>query len=155
MVLSLSVQADTLVLSSKLKLDYPTPLLISHTENTLIIKYKETAISHNIVTPKTMYTDIDLTGYEQDYIYALFDKKVNKELPEPIKELALQQKKTMGLNEKIGVFKKTDYFEILASYDERQNIGHVFILEEHNIHHLAVDGSQEYLNKIINGIAVR
>jgi hypothetical protein len=151
----LSTQADTLVLSSNLKLEYPTPLMISHTQSRLIIKYEKTAISHNIVNPKNMYPNIDLSGYQKDYIYTLFDKKINNKLPESIEVLALKQKEIMGLNNLKGILKSTSTYELLASFDKNQRIGHIFIIQEANIHHLAVDGDQDYLYKIIDGIKER
>ena len=152
---SLHAQGDQLVLSSHLKLEYPAPILISHTENRLIIKYKDTAISHNIVNPKTMYPNIDLSGYHINYIYTLFDKKIDAALPTVINELANQQKEIMGLNKQQGYLKTTQYYQLLASYDPKNQIAHVFIIEENKTHHLAIDGNQDYLYKIINGIKVR
>lgn len=150
-----NIFASTLVLSSKLKLEYPEPLLISHTEDKLILKYSDAAIVHNIVNPKTMYANTDLSGFEKQYVYALFDRPSNLELPLNIKKLALRQRADMGLISSEGSIQRAPNFEILSSYDERKKIGHVFIIEELKIHHLAVDGSQNFLKKIIDSIGVR
>jgi hypothetical protein len=147
--------ASTLVLSSKLKLEYPEPLLISHTEDKLIFKYKDAAIVHNIVNPKTMYANTDLSGFEKPYIYALFDRPLQLELPLDIQQLAVKQRTHMGLDLSKGNIQSEQNFEILSSYDERRKIGHVFIIEELRIHHIAVDGSQDFLEEIIDSIGVR
>ena len=155
LILSFTTQADTLVLSKQLKLDYPAPLLISHTKSTLIIKYKDTSISHNILDPKDMYANVDLTGYQKDYIYTLFDKKPNKTLPKPIMKLAEQQKTTMGLTKQKGLIKEAVNYELLASYDDSLDIGHIFLLEDKQIQHFAIDGTHEFLTKVFNGIKER
>ncbi|WP_396587815.1 hypothetical protein [Bermanella sp. R86510] len=154
-IISSTAQSDTLVLSDKLKLEYARPLLISHTENQLTIKYPSNTISHNIVNANTMYPSLDLTGYLRPYIYMLFDKKGNQELPVTIRNLALQQREVMGLNNRKGIVKKKEHYELYASYDAKHEISHIFLLEKLRVHHFAIDGSYEYLNTVINGIKER
>jgi hypothetical protein len=73
--------ADNLVLSTKLRLEYPTPLLISHMSTSLIVKYKDSSFMHVVVDPKGIYRQIDLTGLERDFSKSIFDDKARAKLP--------------------------------------------------------------------------
>ncbi|MBC7192066.1 hypothetical protein [Marinobacter sp.] len=60
--------AGNLVLSQDLALDYPEPELISHTSTTLIFKYEDWALSHEIVDAETFYPGVDLSGQAEQFI---------------------------------------------------------------------------------------
>lgn len=67
--------AESLVISSKLYIDYQRPDTSLHTEDTILFKYHEWSFSHSVVGPQTFYNGIDLTGLEHDYIESLFVKE--------------------------------------------------------------------------------
>jgi len=147
--------SDTLVLSSKLKVDYPNPVLISHTENTLIIKYENWSFLHNIVNPKEIYHTIDLTGLEKDFILSIFEQKTNSNFPEWLNALSREQAKEFGVTSSNVLRRKINLSEIIGVYDKKRNSGYLYVFDETKIHHFVIYGSEEKYNLLVSYIKER
>ncbi|MCW8932288.1 MAG: hypothetical protein OQL19_18900 [Gammaproteobacteria bacterium] len=147
--------SDRLVLSSKLEMDYPSPVLISHTEDTLIIKYENWSFLHNIVNPQKIYHTIDLTGLEKDYILSIFQQKTNSSFPEWLNALSREQAKEFGVTSSNVLRKKINLSEIVGVYDKKRSSGYLYVFDETKIHHFVIYGSEEKYNLLITYIKER
>jgi hypothetical protein len=143
---------ETLVISSKLQVEYPKPLLIANGEG-LIFRYKDWWFSHEIVNPKNFYPKIDLTGIDKIFIKAIFTKKV---LPAKwLNELAIEQANEFGVTKSNVEIIKIDNAEIMGVYDKKDNQGQIFIIEDLIIHNLYINGSKDKFELILSKIKGR
>jgi len=149
-----SVLADNFILSAQTGFAYPSPVSISHNGSYLLIKYKDWSFSHENFDPKTFYQNIDLTGFERDFIRSLFDAKKRSGLPKWLSVISEQL--ADGLNNKPDTIKqfKVGKAEILAGHDGRKS-GQIFILEDLAIHQIIINGEKQYFDAFITNIKER
>lgn len=147
---------DTLVLSQKLKVDYESPSLISHTDDSLIVKYDDWYFVHSVVNPKTVYHTVDLTGNERKYIKSIFDMDTRKEFPKWMAELSSEQAQEFGIKGVDDVLKynvgKTD---VLSTYDQEKSAGYIYVFDELVLHHIVVFGTKRNFEAVISSIKER
>jgi len=146
--------ADNLVLSAKLRVDYPTPMLIGHTRTSLLVKYKNWTFSHELLDPKNFYQQIDLTGLEKNFVKGMFDKKERSKLPEWIAVLAKEQANAFGITPGSVERFLVGSAEVFTVHDKK-NTGQIFVLDELVVHQLTVLGSKTELNLIAHSIKER
>jgi len=147
--------AATLVLSQQLNLEYEKPLVISHTEDFLIVKYKDWYFSHSIINAKSMHANIDLSGMERQYIKSMFDKETRNQFPRWLAELSKEQAQVLGVpNNKVDK-SKIGEADIIAVYNEIEKSGFIYIFEALKIHNINVVGSKTHYYKLINSMEER
>lgn len=156
LLLSTSACANTLVISSKFKINYENPELISHSTNTLTLKYKPWYLFHQIVDPKNMYPGIDLTGLEHAFIKKIFSDQPDASLPSWINTLADAQRKELAFSSQIKPqkFEKNNAL-LLGSYSDLHQTGYLYLLEKQTIHQITVVGNEKHFNSVINWIKER
>jgi len=147
--------ADTLILSTKIKIEYQSPESIAHGSSNLIVKYKDWSFMHVVVDPKDLYQQIDLTGLEKDYIRSIFDEKARAKLPKWLAITAKEQADVFGVAPET-----TDRFmvgsaEVLTVYDAKEKNGEIFIIEDLSVHHIYITGERDHHNKISHSIKER
>jgi len=147
--------SDTLVLSTKLKIDYPNPVLIAHGSEDLIVKYKDWSFFHTVFNSKTFYSQIDLTGLEKDFIRLMFGYKEKPHFPEWFPVLAKGQADAFGITPDNSKKFNIGNSEILTTHDESKKKGYIFIIEELAVHQISIHGTQKELNLIVKNIRER
>lgn len=154
-LLSGSAFSQTLILSDKLQLQYDAPQLISHTADTLIVKYKNWSFMHELVNPKNMYPRIDLSGIERIYLHSIFDAKEKEKLPKWLGSLAEEQAQLFGVRKDNVRRKNVAGSEIVAVFNSAHSSSHIYIFEELKIHHIEIHGDEKMLSDVIENIGVR
>lgn len=149
------IGANEFVLSSEVSLDYPNPVLISHTQDSLIFKYDGWMFAHNVVNPKSMYQAIDLTGLEKDYIQALFfPEKINR-LPTWLGKLAQDQSTEFSFTNSLNVEEGSNNPKILAGFNKLNGIGHAYIFDVNSTHHIVFNGKKDKFELIVKNVRKR
>jgi len=148
------VLADNFILSAQTGFEYPSPVSISHSGSYLLVKYKEWSFSHENFDPKTFYSNINLTGFERNFVRSIFDANKRSELPKWL--AAISQEFSDGLGNKPESIKKIKVgkAEILAGHDGKKN-GQIFILEDPAIHMITISGEKQYFDAFIKNIKER
>ena len=150
-----SAFADNLILSTKLRIEYPTPLLISHGSTSLIVKYKDSSFMHVVVDPKAIYRQIDLTGLERDFIKSIFDDKARAKLPKWLSLVAKEQSDEFGVTpDNVDRF-KVGKAEIYTVYNKKNNEGQIYIFDELSIHQIYTHGTKKEHDLIAHSIKER
>ncbi|PIE41162.1 MAG: hypothetical protein CSA49_04850 [Gammaproteobacteria bacterium] len=147
--------SQTLVLSDKLQLNYGDPKLISHSENFLIVKYKDWSFMHEIVNPKNIYPKIDLTGMEQTYLRTVFGIEDVNTLPQWLIVLAKEQAQLFGIKKNNIKRKNIGESVLVAVYNSELSSAHVYIFEALKIHHIVVRGNESRLSNVLDNIGER
>jgi hypothetical protein len=143
---------EILVISSKLKVEYPQPLLIANGGG-LIFKYDKWWFSHEIVDSKNMYQPVDLTGIDKIFIKAIF---TGDALPTKwLSELAIEQANVFGVTKSNVESFKIGQAEIMGVYNTKDNQGQIFIVEDLMTHRLEVNGAKEKFKLILSKIKGR
>jgi len=147
--------ADSLILSARLKIEYPAaPLLISHGSSDLIIKYKDWSFMHEVFDPETFYEQIDLTGLEVEFVRSIYDDKKRSKLPEWLAVVSRQLADGLGNDPDTVKQFKVGKLEILTGHDNK-NHGQIFIIDESTIHKIIITGSKKELDLIAKNIKER
>ncbi len=155
LLLSSFCSAEQLILSSKLSLDYDPPALISHTQSSLIVKYEDWYFAHEVVDPENFYQQINLTGIERDFIKSLFDKDLRKQFPKWLAALSEEQASELEISVNNTLRKKVGDAELLAAYSNNAQSAHIYIFDDHSIHHLTYYGSKDNYRHLISRIKER
>ncbi len=150
-----SANADDLVLSTNIKVEYPSPVLIGHIGGSLVIKYKDWSFSHETLDPKTFYHRIDLTGIENDFIKSIFDRKHKSNLPEWLINISAKISESMGNDPDSTLSLKLGKADLYAGYNSKMKQGQVFILDDLTIHKIAISGSKEKFTLMVKNIKER
>jgi len=154
-LLSTTTFAKDLILSTDLMIDYPEPILISHTQTSLILKYNDWSLTHEIVNPKGIYQFADLTGVTEKFIISIFDEGVRKTLPSWLAALSSDQANAFSITRQNTKKQLVGSTKILSVYDEKRSNGYLYLIEKLKIHHIVVHGSVLNFNMIINNIKER
>jgi len=147
--------ANDLILSDKLVLKYQTPKLITHTQNSLIIKYPDWWFAHEILDAQRMYPGIDLSDNLYNFINAIFDESFRSKLPENLVNLSIEQAQAFGVTPDNVTKKHINEASIISVYDEKQNRGDIYIFEERMIHHIDTSCTNSTFKSIIDSIKAR
>lgn len=148
--------ADVLILSTQLKIEYPTPLAISHGISDLIVKYNQNrSFMHVVVDPKEMYQQIDLSGIEREYIRSIFDVKQREKLSEQLSTLSKKQSDEFGVTKDNVERIKVGTAEVIAVYNYKSNNGLIFIFAELAVHQIYTYGTKKEHDLILYGIKKR
>lgn len=151
---SSSVFADNLILSNKLSLEYPSPLVIGHGGSYLLVKYEDWSFSHQHFDPKTFYQQIDLTGLEKDFVRSIFDHTRRKQLPDWLSVVSKEFAEGLEFSpDSIHIFKVGDA-EILTGHDQEDH-GLIYIIEDLVIHQISITGTTKDLDLIAKNIKER
>lgn len=155
-VLSLSVfgmaQAQLLVLSDQTRVEISPPSMIAHSGDMLLLKYDNGTIFHEVVDPKTMYTQIDLTGLERSFIRSLFDNTERKKLPAWLAALSAEQADQLGVGRGKLIAEKLGDRELLGIHDPGSKVAHLYLFETLKTHHLIIKGDEVHLRELIRGL---
>jgi len=154
-LLTSTVNADDLILSTNIKVEYPSPVLIGHISGSLVIKYKDWSFSHNDLDPKTFYHRVDLTGIENEFIKSMFDPKHQSKLPEWITHISGKIAEGMGNDPDSTLSRKLGKAHIYGGYSSKMKQGQVFIIDELTIHNIAISGDKEKFTSLVNNIKER
>ena len=147
--------AGDLVISNKLMLQYSSPKLIVHTQNSLIIKYKEWWFAHEIVDSSTLYAGIDLSDNLSLFIRSIFNKDLRKSLPDDLAQLSKTQAHVFGVSpETIGT-KQLSTAEVIHVFDPHSKKGNIFIIEELQVHRIDASCTQDEFKNIVSNIKER
>lgn len=156
LIISVNTFAMDLILSPQLKLQYDEPTLISHTSDTLIVKYDNWYFSHNVINPKVVYASIDLTGIDVDFFTAIFEPSVREGLPPWLASLADEQAKTFGANKNNTLKRNVGEALLYGVYDDKNSQGEIFLIEaSQQIHHFSTIGNRQQFSDVINNIKER
>jgi len=147
--------ADELVLSTNIKVEYPSPVLIGHIGGSLVVKFKDWSFSHENLDPKTFYHRIDLTGIENEFIKSIFNRKHKSNLPEWLINISAKISEGMGNDPHSVQSLKLGKAEIYAGYNSKMEQGQVFILDDLTIHKIAMSGSKEKFTLMVKNIMER
>jgi len=149
-----TVFADTLVLSTHLKVEYPSPAMIGHGDSYLLVKYKNWSFSHEHFNPKTFYQQIDLTGLEKIFVRSIYEKTQRDKLPEWLSVVSRQFSEGLKNNPDSIKKYKVGAAEIYSGHDNKEQ-GQIFIIEDLVIHHISVSGTKKELDLIAKNIKER
>lgn len=152
---SSTLNAQTLILSEKLKLEFDDPIFIAHSSDALIVKYESWSFMHHIVDAKSIYQKVDLSGIEELYLSSIFDETERQKLPNWLKVLSKEQADSFGVNEKNVEQKTIKDAKLLAAFDPAKSIGQVYVFEDLKIHQITVHGKKQFMTEVINNIGAR
>ncbi len=155
LLFTVHIQAGELVLSQDLKLQYSQPNLTSHSSNTLILKYDDWVVSHQLVDPKTVYARVDLSGIEEQYIKSLFLPEIRNTFPEWLQALSEEQARQFGLPENSMTQEQVGNAELIGTFSKKNGEGYLYIFDKTAIHHIRVIGSEKQYQQIIENIKER
>ena len=147
--------AGNLVLSQDLALDYSEPKLISHTSTTLILKYEDWAMSHEIIDSETFYPGVDLSGQAEQFIRAFFIEDTRASLPPELREMAVKQREAFDIPDSAVYEDSTGSFDIVGGYSETHALGHLYIFDRAAIHHIVVKGNETHYKETAKNIRER
>lgn len=147
--------ASDLVLSQNLALDYPNPKLISHTSTTLIFKYEDWAMSHEIVDAEAFYPGVDISGDAERFIRSFFIEDIRPLLSPELRELAAKQREAFDIPDHAVYDHSLGSFEILGGYSETHGLGHIYIFDLAAIHHIVVQGQEKRYKEVAKSIRER
>lgn len=153
--LSNSIFAQNLILSDKLQMKFDDPLLISHTVNTLIIKYDEWSFVHEIVTPESIYQKVNLSGLERLFLMSIFDEKERLKLPNWLQVLSAEQAESFGVKKDNIKRKSIGEADLVAVFNSKQSISQIYLFENLKIHHFVVHGNEKVVESLIGNIGER
>ncbi|OZB13032.1 MAG: hypothetical protein B7X58_10280, partial [Marinobacter sp. 34-60-7] len=126
---ALQANARDLVLSQGLALAYPEPQLISHSSNTLILKYDGWVMTHRVVDPTAIYPKIDLSGLEKEYLTSIFIPDERESFPGWLRALSEEQASEYGLPSGQVIKKTVGEAQILGTYNDQRAEGYLFVFE--------------------------
>ena len=152
---SQSSLAGILVLSDKLQMEYTSPKLLSHTEDTLIFKYKDWSFVHEVVNPKNIYPMINLTGVDRIFLHSIFEKSEREKLPDWLKILAKDQARQFGVKSDNVTRLKVGDADIVGVYDKNNRAANIYLFEKLKIHHFVMYGDEQHFKGLIHDIGVR
>lgn len=155
LALSTCAAANNLVLSQDLRMDYPDPILISHTSSMLLIKYDDWTLSHQLVDPAAIYGNIDLTGLEKTFLQSIFLPNVRSTLPQWMQVLSEDQAAEFGLPEGTVTHQQIGEFDLLGTYNPVHGSGYLYLFDREAIHHFVVMGSETHYKDVISRIMER
>lgn len=147
--------SETLVISHKLQVDYPRPLLIAPSGEALIVKYKDWHFLYESVNPRTFFPATDLTGFERKFIRSFFDSGVRSQLPDWLAALSEEQVKIFGITSSTLEKIKVGSVEVIGFYDNKSGSGHFYIFEELATHHFVIYGTKNNFDRIMYKIEER
>lgn len=147
--------AGNLVLSQDLALDYPEPELISHTSTTLIFKYEDWALSHEIVDAETFYPGVDLSGQAEQFIRSFFIEDIRASLSPELREMVVKQREAFDIPDSAIYKDSTGSFDILGGYSQTHERGHLYIFDRAAIHHIVIKGNEARYKKTAKSIRER
>lgn len=147
--------ANNLVLSQDLEMDYATPKLITHTSSVLFIKYDDWTLSHQVVDPTSIYTNIDLSGVEKQFLHSVFLPDVRSSLPRWMRVLSEEQASEFGLPDGAVTNQQVGDFQLLGTYSSTHNAGYIYLFDRAAIHQFVVLGSEAHYRDVINSIKER
>ncbi|MDO6686729.1 MULTISPECIES: hypothetical protein [unclassified Agarivorans] len=154
-LLSVRTLASELIISSDIKITYPEPELISHSSDTLILKYPNWTFSHSAINPETMYAAIDLTGIELDFIQSIFVSELRNKQPDWLSTLATEQAESLGLSSNKAIEKALGTATIYAVYNSDETTGYVFLVEDTQAHQITIIGSKKHYLNVIQWLKLR
>ena len=86
---------------------------------------------------------------------SIFSDKERKTLPLWLGELAREQAERFGITKKNITIKERKTFRLLGAYQDEAAQGNIFILENHQIHHINLSGNRAVYNAIYDAINER
>jgi len=155
MLFSTVTFAGELVVSPSLKVTYTEPKLISHSSETLILKYEDWYFSHSLINPQTMYSSIDLSGLELEFVKSIFSPQLRETQPAWLAALSTEQAETFGLPTNKVIEKTLGTATIYAVYIADESMGHIFVIEEEQAHQLTMLGKKERFSELMSAIKER
>lgn len=147
--------SNTLVLSSELMLRYPTPELISHSTNTLIIKYEDWYFTHQVVDSSSFVPKVDLEGVEALFIRSIFLSEHRERLPDWLQVLAEDLQLAYGGEQGAIIQRDSPGEEVLGSYNSETLTGHLFVFDQAAIHRIVVQGPKDRFEEVLERIKER
>ena len=147
--------ADDLIISNKLMLQYNSPKLIAHTQNSLIIKYNKWWFAHEVVNANTMYHDIDLSDNFPLFIRSIFNKELRASLPDELAILSKTQAHVFGVSPETIGKKQLGAADIMYVFDPSTEKGNIFIIEALQVHRIDTFCTQDEFKNIVSSIKER
>jgi hypothetical protein len=129
--------AQTLILAEDLEIEMPESAVIIHSGNSILFKYDDWVLNHQVLDPQYYYPNIDLTEWMESFIRYIFGD-TDTELPEWIIVLARNQAEAFGIvSNSIEKFKSNEKL-IYSTYSDKLEQGHVFLLNDGYINHFNI-----------------
>jgi len=147
-LVSIGGWSQELILAEDLKLDMPDSAVILHSGNSVLFKYENWVMNHQVLDPKNFYPSIDLTGWMNQFIRSVFGEK-EKSLPEWIKVLAKNQAEAFHIDNKSVIKFSLNKKPIYATYSDELKQGHIFLLNEGYVNHFNVLSDKQMYMKFI------
>lgn len=145
-ILSIDASSQAFVASKDIKLDLPADPIIIHSGGSILFKYPDWVLSHQILNPQTFYTGIDLTDLLQSYIRNIFEPKVGS-LVNWLQVMAKDQAKAFKVtdeNHRKFILKE---FTVYSVFDSEGKNGHIFLIGKGYVSHFNVLSDEKaYLN---------
>lgn len=148
LTVSFGVWSQEFVVSKGLKLKLPENSIVIHSGESILFKYPNWVLSHQLLDPASVNSPVDLTGLLNTYIKTLFGDNTEK-LPKWLTVMASDQSSSYGITK--GDFEKftISNYEVYAVYDQRSNQGNIFSLGKGNVDYFSVIGNYEYYEKFL------
>jgi len=152
--LPLYLSASEFIISNQIAIKQSPPLLIAHSGELVIFKYKDWSYTHEVISPDKFIASVDLTGFEHQFIESIFESEERESLPNWLALIA-EDFADKILNPK-GSFQKSyvDNAVVYGTYNPTEQQGIIFVLEKNSIHKLDILGTNknymDFFNNIIN-----
>lgn len=144
-VISMNTWSLEFIASKDIKLILPDTPIVAHSGDSIIFKYPNWVVRHQILNPKTFYQGVDLTGIFQAYIRNIFEPG-GGDLAAWMLEMAKEQAKTFKVTKKnMSKSMHTD-FTLYSVFDSEGRNGHIFLVGKDYVSHFnLISTEKEYL----------
>jgi len=147
--------SQTFIISKDIQLDLPDSAIILQSGNSVLFKYPDWVLSHQIIDPKTFYPNVDLTGLIQIYIRNIFEPKEG-ELPNWLQFIAKEQAKAFKVTNKNTSQFTLGEFEVYCVFDSVEKNGNIYLVGNDYVSHFNVlsdkQGFYQFLNVLKGSI---
>lgn len=147
-LVSASGWSQELILNEDLKLKMPDSAVILHSGNSVLFKYEDWVMSHQVLDPKNFYPSIDLTGWMNQFIRRVFGEK-DESLPEWILVLAKNQAEAFKIDNKSIIKFSLNEKPVYATYSDKLNQGHIFLLNDGYVNNFNIISDKQMYMKFI------
>ena len=147
-LLSLDLWSQEFIASKDIRITLPEAPIIVQSGESVLFKYPDWVLGHEILDPKTFYRGVDLTGQLPSYIRNIFEPKEG-DLPSWLQVLAQEQALVFKVSDK--TYNKTVLkdFTIYSVFDLENKNGHIFLVGTDYVSHFNVLSSESKHKEIL------
>lgn len=148
-VISTHTWSQKFIASKDIQLDLPDSAIIIQSGNSVLFKYPDWTLNHQIIDPKTFYQGVDLTGLLQIFIRNIFEPNEG-ELANWLQFIAKEQAKGFKVTDKNTSQFSLGEFEVYSVFDSGEKSGNIFLVGQDYVSHFNVLSDKKVFVKLLD-----